>query len=63
MRGFKEEFKAETVEMDVSLAALPGYVPSHSGQVRAMTQVLPWWRFARPKAAGRRAGTAQPPPA
>ena len=46
-----------------SLAALPGYVPSHSGQVRAMTQVLPWWRFARPKAAGRRAGTAQPPPA
>ena len=25
MRGFKEEFKAETVEMDVSLAALPDY--------------------------------------
>ncbi|MBI5720615.1 MAG: ATP-dependent exonuclease SbcCD, C subunit-like protein [Burkholderiales bacterium] len=25
MRGFKEEFKAETVEMDVSLAALPEY--------------------------------------
>ena len=25
MRGFKEEFKAETVEMDVSVAALPEY--------------------------------------
>lgn len=25
MRGFKEEFKSETVEMDVSLAALPEY--------------------------------------
>ncbi|WP_142805222.1 ATP-binding protein [Tepidiphilus sp. J10] len=25
MRGFKEEFKAETVEMDVALAALPEY--------------------------------------
>jgi uncharacterized protein YPO0396 len=25
LRGFKEEFKAETVEMDVSLAALPEY--------------------------------------
>ncbi|WP_313913498.1 ATP-binding protein [Tahibacter sp.] len=25
MRGFKEDFKAETVEMDVSLAALPEY--------------------------------------
>ncbi len=25
MRGFKEEFKAETVDMDVSLAALPEY--------------------------------------
>ena len=25
MRGFKEEFKAETIEMDVSLAALPEY--------------------------------------
>jgi uncharacterized protein YPO0396 len=25
MRGFKEEFKAETVEMDVSLAAMPEY--------------------------------------
>ncbi len=32
-----------------SLAALPGYAPSHSGAVRAMTQVLPWWHFARRK--------------
>ena len=29
---------------------LPGYTPSLSGQVRAMSQVLPWWRFARAKA-------------
>jgi len=28
-----------------ALGALPGYQPSHSGQVRSLTQVLPWWRF------------------
>lgn len=31
MRGFKEEFKAETVEMDVALAALPEYERMLSG--------------------------------
>lgn len=31
MRGFKEEFKAETVEMDVSLAALPEYERMFAG--------------------------------
>jgi uncharacterized protein YPO0396 len=31
MRGFKEEFKAETVEIDVSLAALPEYERMLSG--------------------------------
>lgn len=31
MRGFKEEFKAETVEMDVSLAALPEYARMLNG--------------------------------
>lgn len=36
------------------LARLPGYQPSHSGQVRALTQVLPWWRFARAKPHARR---------
>ena len=32
-----------------SLSTLAGYQPSHSGQIRSMTQVLPWWHFARPK--------------
>ncbi|QTD44536.1 substrate-binding domain-containing protein [Ottowia testudinis] len=32
-----------------TLAALPGYRPSHSGQVRSLTQVLPWWSLARAK--------------
>lgn len=33
-----------------TLNALAGYTASSSGEVRAMTQLLPWWRFARPKA-------------
>lgn len=40
------------------LAALPGYAPLHSGDVLAMSTVLPWWRFARPKrATGGKAGS------
>ena len=31
------------------LASLPGYSPMHSGQVLAMSNVLPWWDFTRPK--------------
>lgn len=31
------------------MAALPGYTPLHCGEVLAMSNVLPWWRFARPK--------------
>jgi molybdate transport repressor ModE-like protein len=32
-----------------ALAALPGYAPQRAGDVLSLTQVLPWWRFARPK--------------
>ena len=32
-----------------TLAQLAGYTPSRCGQVLAMTQVLPWWQFKRPK--------------
>ncbi|WP_298923337.1 substrate-binding domain-containing protein [uncultured Ramlibacter sp.] len=32
------------------LATLPGYRPEHSGQVLSLSQQLPWWKFARPKA-------------
>lgn len=31
------------------LAQLAGYAPTHSGEVLAMSHVLPWWNFARPK--------------
>lgn len=39
-----------TSACQATLAALPGYQPEHCGSVRALTRVLPWWRFARPKA-------------
>ena len=32
-----------------TLRALPGYRPSHSGMVRSLSRVLPWWTFARGK--------------
>ena len=32
-----------------AMQRLPGYAPSLSGQVRAMSKVLPWWRFVRAK--------------
>ena len=38
-----------TPEWQSMLAGLPGYQPTHSGQVRSLTQVFPWWRFARAK--------------
>ena len=32
-----------------TLAAMAGYAPSHSGEVLALSQVLPWWDFRRKK--------------
>lgn len=31
------------------LADLPGYAPESSGEVLAMSRVLPWWRYRHPK--------------
>ena len=31
------------------MANLPGYAPMHCGEVLAMSQVLPWWKFSRKK--------------
>jgi putative molybdopterin biosynthesis protein len=31
------------------MATLPGYSPWRSGEVLAMSRLLPWWRFARQK--------------
>jgi putative molybdopterin biosynthesis protein len=30
-----------------TLAGMAGYVPSNSGEVLALSQVLPWWRFGK----------------
>ena len=35
-----------------ALAELPGYRPSHSGEVLALTRALPWWRYRAPRASG-----------
>ncbi|MDO5692783.1 MAG: substrate-binding domain-containing protein [Pseudomonadota bacterium] len=43
------------------LRALPGYRPSHSGQVRSLTAVLPWWRYTRAKSAPSRSARITPP--
>ena len=32
-----------------ALAALPGYAPARSGEVLSLRQVLPWWRYRKPK--------------
>jgi putative molybdopterin biosynthesis protein len=32
-------------EWQAELAALPGYAPLRSGEVLALTEVLPWWRW------------------
>lgn len=31
------------------LAALPGYQPTHCGEVLSLSEQLPWWRFSRAK--------------
>ena len=31
------------------LAATVGYLPSHSGEILSLRQVLPWWDFSRQK--------------
>ncbi|MEF9996926.1 MAG: substrate-binding domain-containing protein [Burkholderiaceae bacterium] len=45
-------------EWQARLTAMPGYCPSHSGEVLAMSRVLPWWKL-RPKQSARTA-TALP---
>ncbi|MFY3382703.1 substrate-binding domain-containing protein [Paracidovorax sp. MALMAid1276] len=40
-----------TPQWQAQLAALPGYAPLHCGDVLSMSTVLPWWQFARRKAA------------
>ncbi len=32
-----------------TLAAIPGYQPSRSGEVLSLTQALPWWRWRAPR--------------
>ena len=29
-----------------TLGRMPGYMPFHSGEVLAMSRMLPWWRFS-----------------
>lgn len=38
-----------------TVAALPGYAPSRSGEVLSLTRALPWWHFRAP-----RRGAAEP---
>jgi putative molybdopterin biosynthesis protein len=35
-----------------TVAALPGYAPSSSGEVLSLTRALPWWRFRAPRHGG-----------
>ena len=42
-----------STEWQQALRALPGYEPFRSGEVLSLTEVLPWWRYRRPKAEGR----------
>ncbi len=37
-------------EWQLALRAVPGYEPFRSGEVLSLTEVLPWWRYRRPKA-------------
>ena len=32
------------------LGAIAGYAPAHSGRILSLREVLPWWRFDKPKA-------------
>ncbi len=36
-------------EWRAALLALPGYEPLRSGEVLSLTEVLPWWRYRRPR--------------
>lgn len=47
----------QTPQWHAQMAALAGYTPMHCGDVLAMSTVLPWWRFARPKRKNGAAGT------
>ncbi|MFD0669780.1 substrate-binding domain-containing protein [Ramlibacter sp. MAHUQ-53] len=47
MRALREVLA--TPAWQARLAALPGYRPSHSGEVLSLSEQLPWWRFAKPK--------------
>jgi putative molybdopterin biosynthesis protein len=38
-------------EWQLALRALPGYQPFRSGEVLSLKEVLPWWRYRKPKAA------------
>jgi putative molybdopterin biosynthesis protein len=40
-----------------ALSDLPGYAPSHGGEVLSLTRALPWWNFRQRKS---RAGTHRP---
>jgi putative molybdopterin biosynthesis protein len=44
-----------------SVAALPGYAPSSSGQVLSLTRALPWWHFRAPRHAPAAAAAAPLP--
>ncbi len=39
----------QTPDWVQQLAGLPGYIPLRCGDVLAMSAVLPWWRYAKPK--------------
>lgn len=38
-----------SAEWAEALFSLPGYEPLRSGEVLSLTEVLPWWRYRRPK--------------
>ena len=47
VQRLREALAGEGWQRDV--AALPGYAPSRSGEVLAMTRALAWWHFRAPK--------------
>jgi putative molybdopterin biosynthesis protein len=38
----------QTPQWQAEIAAIPGYVASHSGEVLSMRKVLPWWDYRKP---------------
>ena len=42
----------ESPQWQQELARMPGYTPSHSGQVQSLRKVLPWWDLKPKKSAG-----------